>query len=54
MKAIVNGDFKKEVVKVKKQKKKLSLMELVIKNIPKDRYKGLIDILEPHEIPEIR
>ena len=41
----------KVVAKVIKVKEKLSLGELIQKNIPKDTFKGFSQLLEPHEIP---
>lgn len=38
--------------KVAKPKVKLSVLELVMKNIPNGKYKGLDAILSPHEIPQ--
>lgn len=51
MKSTINGDFKKDVVKSPKQSKKLSLGELVKKNNQKEKYNGLLNILEPQEKP---
>ncbi len=51
MKTILKNDFKNEIVKSKKQDEVLSLIERIKKNIPKGKYSGLLDILEPHEMP---
>lgn len=42
----------KPLIKVKKQK--ISLLERIQKNIPDGKYEGLLNILEPHEIPDRR
>jgi hypothetical protein len=52
MKTTLNGDFKNEIVKPKAKKIKLSVGELVQKIITDGRYKDLLKILEPHEIPK--
>jgi hypothetical protein len=48
MKTPANPD---KILKSKPKPSKKSVLELA-KQIPKDKYKGLSSILEPHEIPD--
>ena len=48
------GTKNKSLGKVKtlpSKPQKKSLYELIMQNIPDGKYKGLSDLLEPHEIP---
>jgi hypothetical protein len=51
MKANIKDDFANSV-KAVKTKKKLSVGERIMKNIPVGKFSYLLQILEPHEIPD--
>jgi hypothetical protein len=47
-------EIKNKAVKNNKPKEQLSLIERIKKNIPEGTFKGLSQILEPHEIPVVK